>query len=135
MMLEIEGKITGKARPRFTRFGNVYTPKNTMQYEKQIYTEYKRKYGNQKINGATEISITAYFHVPKSYRREQKQGCLNGSYLPTKKPDSDNIAKVVLDALNGVAYIDDKDVVKLTVTKEYTEREQDYLIVRIEGAK
>lgn len=135
MMLQIEGKITGKARPRFTKFGNVYTPKNTMQYEKRIYTEYRNKYGQQKMNGATEISITAYFHVPKSYTKSQKQGCLNGDYLPTKKPDSDNIAKVVLDALNGVAYIDDKDVVKLTVQKRYTEHEQDYLVVDIKGAK
>ena len=46
-----------------------------------------------------------------------------GELYPTKKPDADNIAKVICDALNGSAYHEDTQVVKLTVRKVYTEGE------------
>lgn len=38
---------------------------------------------------------------------------------PLKKPDADNVAKIILDALNGIAYLDDKQVVDLGVHKSY----------------
>ena len=47
---------------------------------------------------------------------------ISGALLPAKKPDLDNVAKIVCDALNGVAYKDDAQVVKLTVHKRYSER-------------
>ena len=54
---------------------------------------------------------------------------LEGKIWPAKKPDSDNIAKVVLDALNGIAYHDDTQIIKLSVTKAY--KEEAYLSVTL----
>lgn len=47
----------------------------------------------------------------------------DGSVRPTKKPDVDNIVKIVLDALNGLAWHDDAQVTFLAVSKEYTGKE------------
>ena len=46
---------------------------------------------------------------------------LNNEIYPTTKPDTDNIAKSILDSLNGIAYKDDKQIVSLKVDKYYTE--------------
>ena len=54
-----------------------------------------------------EISILALFPIPKYVSRKTKELMLNGRLFPTKKPDADNIIKVILDALNGLAYIYD----------------------------
>ena len=43
---------------------------------------------------------------------------------PTKKPDVDNIIKVVLDGLNKTAYEDDKQVVKVSLEKIYTKEDE-----------
>lgn len=53
-----------------------------------------------------EISILALYPVPKYASKKTKNLMLNGCLLPTKKPDSDNTIKIILDALNGVAYCD-----------------------------
>ena len=57
-----------------------------------------------------KIEITALFSIPKKFNKEQRQKALNGEILPTKKPDSDNIIKIILDALNDTAYFDDSQI-------------------------
>jgi len=64
--------------------------------------------------------ISARFPIPKSTTKRDRQLIMEGKLLPTKKPDGDNIAKVICDALNGVAYEDDTQIVKLVVSKIYT---------------
>ena len=114
----VEGKPQGKARPRFSR-GHTYTPKTTVEYEKKIASAYN----GDMLCGALWLDVTAFFGVPKSYTKKQKEAIKNGD-LPQKKPDADNIAKVVLDALNGVAYEDDKQVVRVTISKVYSFEEE-----------
>lgn len=70
------------------------------------------------------MSIEAVFDIPKSKSKKVKAQMYTGVILPTKKPDADNIAKVVCDALNGVAYKDDTQVCSLTVIKRYTTAEE-----------
>lgn len=60
-----------------------------------------------------EISIIALFSSPKSIDKKLKNSMLTGDILPTKKPDSDNIIKIILDALNCVAYRDDSQICKV----------------------
>ena len=66
--------------------------------------------------------ITAFFAPPKSVRKKDKIEMLTNRLLPVKKPDCDNIAKIVLDALNKIAYVDDSQVVELAVKKRYAEK-------------
>lgn len=120
----VYGKPQGKARPRFTRNGHAYTPQNTVDYEKQIKQAYISA-GGEMISDTAPIliCITAYFKKSKS----------NKMHSPTIKPDTDNIAKIVCDALNGVAYHDDKQITCLTVDKAWADDER--ILVRIEEIK
>lgn len=122
----IEGKPQGKARPRFSRkSGTVYTPSKTKQYEKAIRTALLNRLYEELEDydpaGYISIKVDAYFPVPKSWNKAKKASALAGDIYPTSKPDIDNIQKAVLDALNGVAYEDDKQVVRIVATKRYAE--------------
>lgn len=68
-----------------------------------------------------EISIVALFSIPQSKGKKLKDSMLKGDILPTKKPDSDNIIKIILDALNGACYHDDAQICKLSFEKKYSE--------------
>ena len=69
------------------------------------------------------IEIQAFFKKPKLTKKEQALN-LPKHQFPTKKPDGDNIAKAILDSLNGVAYHDDSYVTELSVSKYYTDGEE-----------
>ena len=118
MRIVIPGKPQGKARPRFSAAGGkvrTYTPQKTKDYEELIAWEYKRQ-GGLKYSGEIELTIYADFTAD-----------------PKRKPDADNIAKVVMDALNGVAYADDAQVTLLTVKKKQSKEER--LIITVDGDK
>ena len=124
----IPGKPVGKGRPRFRRIGKgvmAYTPKSTNEYEKRIRMLYLEEYGKENFEGKTvSVEITAFFSPPKSAPKKQRMNMLRGCIFPSKKPDADNIAKIVLDALNGVAYEDDSQVINLSVHKRYSDIEE-----------
>lgn len=126
----VPGKPQGKGRPRFTRSGPTYTPDRTAEYEERVKLAYKQA-GAGKLSGFVSADICAVFAVPKSYTKARRAAALSVSFAP-KKPDCDNIAKIILDALNGLAYDDDAQVVKLRVEKRYGETER-VLVVLDEG--
>ena len=118
----VPGKPQGKGRPRFTKAGHAYTPQKTVDYETLIAAEYcrlQKPMTNFEKMANVEIEIQAWFPIPKSDSKKEKARKLSGQILPRTKPDLDNITKAVLDALNGVAYYDDKQVVKVTASKIY----------------
>lgn len=131
----VPGKIVGKGRPRFTTFKvldkvknkyvtrvKVYTPQTTVDYEQKI-AMYYRKTTTYKSDKALRAKIFAYREVPKSTTKKLKQWLLDKTFLCTVKPDIDNIIKVVLDALNNVAYYDDIQVCELVIIRQYAENE------------
>ena len=121
---EIVGEPQGKGRPRFsTRGGFVktYTPEKTASYENFVKVCYLNKYKGQKLDGEIIAEIIAYFPIPKSFSKKKRSEAIEGKIMPTKKPDTDNIAKTILDSLNGIAFEDDKQVVALLVKKLYGE--------------
>lgn len=121
-MMQIEftvpGEPQGKARPRVTRYGT-YTPKKTVNYEKAIKNAFLSA-GGRRAESPVKVSITAYYKIPKSASKANEQKMLSNELLPCKKPDLDNIAKCVCDALNGVAYKDDAQVCSLNMKKRYS---------------
>lgn len=128
--ITIPGKPMGKQRPRMTRSGIAYTPKETVSYENLVKYEYTQQ-GGKYFEGNVAVTIVASFEVPKSVSKKKREQMLEpGGIRPTKKPDLDNIAKIICDSLNGIAYHDDSQVVDLTVRKYYAEKPEVY--VRIE---
>lgn len=123
---EVPGKITGKARPRVnTLTGRAYTPGNTKDYEMLIKQYFKVKYPRyETLEGRIIIKIEAYFEPPKSTSKKQTEQMLENKISPTKKPDVDNIAKSILDAMNNFVFKDDNQVSKISVEKRFALEEK-----------
>ena len=123
----IPGEPAGKARPKFSTFnGHVraITPKQTVSYENYVKLAYGQVYPGRvpfEKDVPLLVTIKAYFKMPASVSKKKRQAMLEDRIRPTKKPDADNLAKAVLDALNGIAYYDDSQVVTLTVDKLYSD--------------
>ena len=120
-IFSVDVKPMGKGRPRFAN-GHAYTPEATRNYEGLLRTKYKSVYGAiSPAVGPLSMTIVAEFARPKTGQK--------GDWCE-KRPDADNIAKAVLDALNGIAYADDAQVVDLRVTKQWADKNK--VTVRIE---
>ena len=118
----IPGDPRGKERPRHTSGGHTYTPEKTREYEKLVKLEFLRQVGKASpLEGPVEADVTAYYRIPKSVSKKKREAMLRGEVRPTGKPDLDNIAKAVLDSLNGIAYRDDAQVTELRIRKYYSE--------------
>lgn len=124
----VEGQPQGKARPRFTKIGKTYTPAKTKNYEARIKTAARKAINDVDFQAATNkpvsVVIEAVFPIPKSHSKTKRALCVSGKVLPTVKPDVDNITKIVCDALNGIAYQDDKQVIHCVTMKRYTKENE-----------
>jgi Holliday junction resolvase RusA-like endonuclease len=118
-LFESAVKPQGKARPRLSLSGHAYTPRNTVLAENRISLDCRRamRFDAKPTECPVRVVIKAQFQIPRSLSHA-KQTALVGCAV-TKKPDADNIAKLVLDALNGVAYRDDKQVYSVSISKVY----------------
>lgn len=121
----IPGDPMGKQRPKFSTFGGhvtVRTPKKTVTYESIVRMEFERQCGvlGRFPDGAQiRAYIVAYYSIPKSTTKNRRKAMMAGQIRPTKRPDCDNVIKIILDALNGVAYRDDAQVVTVWMNKHY----------------
>jgi Holliday junction resolvase RusA-like endonuclease len=120
----IEGTPHGKGRPRFRRFGNfvqTYTDNKTKSYESLVKDAAKQAMGSSEpLEGPVRLDLIIRLPVPKSYPKKRSEACLNGSEWPTKKPDWDNVAKSVADAMNDIVFLDDTQIVIARVVKTYS---------------
>ena len=121
----VPGEPQGKSRPRFSRRGGIirtYTPEKTAEYEELIRAcWFQQSDGWRCASGGVGITVFAYFGIPKTATKASKQAMKSGDLRPAKRPDGDNILKVVCDALNNRAYEDDKQIVDARVVKLYSE--------------
>ena len=110
----IPGKSIPKARPRATMISGkalVYTPTQTKQFEKYVKLVAAQHAPRELLTGALEVQLDFFLPRPKSLPIKIK--------YHTKKPDIDNLAKSVLDAMEGIIYVNDAQVISLLVTKDY----------------
>ncbi len=113
----VYGDPRGKGRLRFTRQGHKYIDHSTADYERTVANEWKDGQFCYIEPMPTEITIDAFFKVPTSLSKKKRAELFGTAFL--HKPDADNIGKIVLDALNGLAYQDDRQIDRLTVNKKY----------------
>ena len=117
----VPGDIKAKARARAGKHG-FYTPAETVNYENWIRVCFMEKYRGQEPLGKGVplcMYIRAMFKIPASTSNKKREQMLKQLILPTKKPDVDNIFKIVSDALNGIVYYDDAQIVSGKVEKIY----------------
>ena len=113
------GEPVAKERARVVN-GRAFTPKRTKAYEEQVAWEYKKQKGKFYDKEPVRVKIELYFTPPKKTSKRELTKIATGQVVYTGKKDIDNIAKSILDGLNGVAYIDDRQVVELKISKQYT---------------
>lgn len=131
IVFEVPGTPTGKARAR-TFYSQAskkirsITPKETASYEnlvKLCFLQY-RPAGFSIIQDPVRVKILSHFRKAKS----------NRMIMPMVKPDADNICKIILDSLNGIAYLDDKQVIDVHVKKVWSSTAEEKTTVIIEKA-
>lgn len=105
--LRIPGEPVAKQRPRFSR-GRTYTPQATLDGEARIQAAALRA-EVEKIDGPVKLSCSFIYEPPKSWSKKKRAEAMGA--WKTTRPDRDNLEKLVADALNGIAYDDDGQVV------------------------
>ena len=124
----VMGTPVAKGRPKFARRGNfvsTYTPKKTVSYENLVQLSFMQSAGTdfKPFDCPLMVRVMAYFPRPKGHFGSGKnEGVLKKSapVMMTTKPDVDNVAKACIDALNGIAFTDDKLIVHLQAAKCYS---------------
>lgn len=123
LTITIPGEPVAKARPRVTRAGITYTPAKTVNYETLVKELFCVAYPDHRpVEVPVRMLLKAYFGIPASWSKKKQQASLCGRIRPTKRPDWDNLGKLVSDALNGMAYRDDAQIVEATAAKWYSDR-------------
>lgn len=134
----ISGEPQGKGRPRFVRAtGRTYTPDKTAAYENLVKLEFERQCSGQRFaeDEMLDLRIFAYYGIPKSASKKRKALMLDGVIRPTKKPDMDNVVKIIADSLNNVAYKDDTQIVDTMVRKYYSETPRVKVVIQTAGTE
>ena len=117
----IDGEPKGKARPRMnTRTGRAYTPDDTRMYEDYVKLLYRSKL-KYYFEGYVKLTVKAYYGIAKSNSKKIKEQKKINILRPSKKPDIDNVVKLIADALNDIAYKDDTQIVELSASKYFSE--------------
>ena len=122
----VDGTAVPKQRPRISGH-RAYTPKRTKDYEGRVLKEFRSSYeGFYHALGKdvpVRICISIYQAIPQSWSKRKRTQAQRGEIVPlSRNGDVDNIAKSILDALNGYAYEDDCQVTTLIITKQYGEK-------------
>ena len=123
---EIPGKPFGKQRPKFSRQGGfvrAVTAKETVVYENLVRLEYGYQVKDFKFPDGAQLDmrIQAFYGIPKSASKKKRGLMLEGMLRPTKKPDMDNVVKIIADSLNQIAYRDDTQIVDCQCRKFYSD--------------
>lgn len=120
--ITLPGDPVAKGRPRFaSRAGvpMVYTPAKTLHYESALRAKAREVMGGKPpMRGPVSVEMLAQIAIPKSWPVTKRTMALVGEVTPGK-PDIDNYAKIVGDALNGVVWVDDAQVAHLNARKKY----------------
>ena len=140
----VYGEPVPKQRPRTVRnsdkYGranvHTYTPSKTKEHEKKIAYVYKSIYGDFKFEKGVPLLVVVQFfmRMPGSAKKKDEEAMLSGEMRPTKKPDIDNMLKLVTDALNGVAFEDDSQIVDTMCKKHWSkEPRTEVFIARLDN--
>ena len=119
--LSIPGQPQGKGRAKvstYRGYARAYTPEKTAAYENLVKLAFEGS-GQDKLTGALKMTVKAVYAIPKSFSRKKREAALKGELRPQTKPDIDNVVKVICDALNGLAYDDDRSITQLHAVQLY----------------
>ena len=130
----VPGEPIAKGRARaFVRCGKIghYTPDKTATYENWVRLFASRAMGNKPpVTGAVALTVDAYFSIPRSWPVKKQEDAEVMKIRHLKKPDASNVVKLIEDALNGVVWLDDCQVIQIRASKNYSRIP--YVRIRVE---
>ena len=132
LVFTVEQHPMGQPRARVGKYGVVFKSKKAVDYAKETKWIAKLAMMSQGFTyteGPIKIEILACFPVPQKFNKAMKAEALAGKLLPAKKPDNDNIEKAVWDAMSGLVYKDDNQVVANYTRKVYSDKYIDGAVV------
>jgi len=121
LLFEVRGIPIPQKQTRFVRAtGIAYNPSNNEI--RQLQWQIKPYAPSQPLSGPIEMHLTFYMPIPKSASSRLKLQMKNEIILPTKKPDFDNLAYLVTNALKGIVYLDDAQITDCSIRKRYSDK-------------
>jgi Holliday junction resolvase RusA-like endonuclease len=131
----VTGEPRGKGRPKFSKVGSfvqVRSPEETAVYENLVRMEFNAQCGGVRFAAGEQLAmmVFAFYKIPSSVSKQKKREMLEGIIRPVKKPDLDNILKIVADALNERAYRDDAQIIDAQVRKFYSHQPRVDVMIR-----
>lgn len=124
---DVMGVPIAKARPKFARRGKFVSTYNPQESEEGMWlTKAMAAMPKAPITGPITLMCEFYFPIPQSWSKKKQKAAASGELYHTKKPDLDNLVKFVKDCLNGVAWLDDAQVMAIFATKHYTKQHIQY---------
>ena len=132
----VPGNPVGKGRPRaFQTRGarrtiKMHTPEKTRAYEQAIALAGKlAMQGREPLGGPVAMRLDIFMPIPASWSKAKREAALLSSVMPISKPDASNVLKAVEDALNGIAYIDDSQIIDVWLRKRYSDEPRIEVII------
>lgn len=122
-----------QARPRFSSRGSfvqTYDPPKSKKYKKKVIEIAKQYAPSSPISNPIRMGIVFYVPIPKSKSKVWRQRAIAGKEYPAVRPDIDNYAKAILDALNGIIFSDDGKIVELQIFKRYSDFPRTEIIIK-----
>jgi len=130
----VPGTPTAKGRPKIGRVAGharMFTPDKTVKYESTVALFARQAMGDRNLfDGPVALDLVLHMPIPSSWSAKKKFAALKAEIIPETKPDCSNVLKAVEDAMNGIVYLDDKQISDLTVKKRYGERPGVDVVVR-----
>jgi Holliday junction resolvase RusA-like endonuclease len=130
----ILGEPVAQGRPRFSRQGGfvkAYDPAKSRDYKSYVRMIAAQHAPIIPVEGAIEFSLRIFRAIPKGMPKYKREAAKDGRLRPVTKPDVSNVLKGVEDALKGVWYKDDSQIVGYGVLgKWYDERPRIEIMMR-----
>ena len=134
----VDGRVQPKQRPRvfrnkYTSRAQTITPQATVDYENKVKASFYEACDGEKffLTGAVQMTVNVYVAITKSTPKKTREKMLTGELKPiTRTGDLDNLFKAISDALNGVAYDDDSQIIDATIRKFYGEQAKAEITIR-----
>lgn len=128
----IYGEPVAQGRPRFTTqhgYVRAYDPQKSRDYKHTVRLA-ALDACPQRLLGPLVMKVDIYRSIPKSWSKVKQNHADMGLIKPTLKPDVDNYVKGIKDALNGVCYVDDSQVVVLFISKHYSKQPRVEIVIQ-----
>ena len=125
---EIFGPLCPQKQTQWTRTGHSYDP--SKKDKERMQWQIRPTAPKEPLCGPVELSLTFFFPIPKGTSKAKRTQMLNRVILPDKRPDADNLAYLVTNALKGIVYDDDSRVCVEHIYKFYGEEAKTVVQVR-----